>query len=233
MSQSYSQSQGSSSRQEVALKLLNVQKTFNGVLETLERIEALEGHQRATPLERSQQGDINHRELDTNLLALDLKLKCMNGILDHYNNPHYRNECFRNLTIWCERSSKSERIMNLSNEVRNALLGRHELKTGLEPITEKDMADPLSGLAKGTRDYQDQIMKVEEDPEGYIQSDQMYKIREPNPTPSVRPNPPLNHVGGSDIQSNQGGYPAQNHGETGQSQREERKSKKGRSSKKP
>lgn len=198
-----STAQISSSRQEVALKLLNVQQTFNGILETLERIEALEGFQRDTPLARNREGDANHTELNTNLLALDLRLKCMNMILGQYNDKHFNSECFRNLSNWHNKSSQSSLITNLCIQVREALLESYEFRTQPEPVTEKDMAESLSGLAKGTKEYQDQILIVEGNPEGYIRSDQMYKIREPTPTPSLTSKPPSSQVRESGIQSNQ------------------------------
>jgi hypothetical protein len=55
--------------------MLNVQQTFNTILETLERVEVLEGYQRNIAIPRNQEGDRNHTDLDTNILAYDIKLK--------------------------------------------------------------------------------------------------------------------------------------------------------------
>jgi hypothetical protein len=200
MSPKQSQARVKASRQDLALKMLNVQQTFNAVLETLERIEVLEGYQRNIALPRNQEGDRNHTDLDTNLLALDIKLKCFSVILDQYKDQHFTEECLRNLQIWYSRSSKSELIHTLWMEARNAVSGNYEFKTQAEPVDQRDIAEALSGLAKGTRIYQDKITKVEEDPEQYIKSDQMYKINETNPDPSEACHP-MSRAQESNIQS--------------------------------
>jgi hypothetical protein len=207
----HSQTQVKASRQDLALKMLNVQQTLNTVLETLERIEALEGHQRNIALPRNQEGDRNHTDLDTNILALDIKLKCFSVILDQYKDQHFNEECLRNLDIWYNRSSKSKLIKSLWVEAHNAVLGNHEFKTPPEPVDQRDMAEAVSGLAKGTRIYQDKITKVEENPELYIKSDQIYKIKDPNPNSSEEYST-ISRAQESDIQPHS---VVQNHAETG------------------
>jgi hypothetical protein len=191
--------------------MLNVQQTFNTVLETLERIEALEGYQRNIALSRNQDGDRNHTDLDTNILALDIKLMCFSKILDQYKDQHFNEECLRNLDIWYSRSSKTELINSLCVEVHNAVLGNHEFKTPPEPVDQRNMAEALSGLAKGTRIYQDKITEVEENPELYIKSDQIYKIKDPHSNPSEEYNT-ISRAQESDIQPHS---VVQNHPKTG------------------
>ena len=69
--------------------MLNVQQTFNTILETLERVEVLEGYQRNIALPRNQEGDRNHTDLDTNILAYDIKLKWFSVMHDQFKDQHF------------------------------------------------------------------------------------------------------------------------------------------------
>jgi hypothetical protein len=164
------------SQSQVALQVLNLQETLNGIFLSLERIERFENYFRSQPLRSHPDAGMYHMDLDTHKLALETKSVCLRQILNSYDDKNWLNQVQYQLRAWYQTSSKSTLILECCKEVEGLLNGSRSFEVQPLQLDRTELHEAQSALFKNAHRYQNKVSEVERDPTRYLNREEQYKI---------------------------------------------------------